>query len=70
MLLGMSKGDQRYQWWEYTEVIKLSLTLEMAGGNSGNKEDRMRSNDVDWQQVDELSRGQWGLDSLNPVTGV
>lgn len=66
----MSKGDQRYLWWEYTEVIKLSLTLEMAGGNSENKEDRMRSNDVDWQQVDELSRGQWGLDSLNPVTGV
>lgn len=66
----MSKGDQRYLWWEYTEAIKLSLTLEMAGGKPGHKEDRMRSNDADWQQVDELSRGQWGLVSLNLVTGV
>lgn len=42
----------------------------MAGGKPGHKEDRMRSNDADWQQVDELSRGQWGLVSLNLVTGV
>lgn len=62
----MSKSDQRYLWWEHTEAVKLALTLEMTGGKPGHEEDRMRSNDADWQQVDGLSQGQSGLEQSQP----
>ena len=70
MLLEMSKSDQRCLCWEHTEAVKLTLTLEIPGGKPGHEEDRMRSNDADWQQVDGLSQGHWVLNSLNLVTGV